>query len=108
MVLAANAFVIIRSVTEVRAAGETLTINAPVVFGSGYTISSGQFIDNANTAYFLGKLTESGWGLVWGSGEARSGRRAVRCHARKILLCRSGMGGRQHFPDAGKLRRIYL
>ncbi len=37
----------------VSAAGETLTIGAPVVFSSGYTISSAQFIDNANSAYFL-------------------------------------------------------
>ncbi len=35
------------------AVGETLTIAAPVVFSSGYTISSAQFIDNANSAYFL-------------------------------------------------------
>ncbi len=37
----------------VSAVGETLTIAAPVVFSSGYTISSAQFIDNANSAYFL-------------------------------------------------------
>ncbi len=46
-----NSFLAVRS--PVSAAGETLTIAAPVVFSSGYTISSAQFLDNSNSAYFL-------------------------------------------------------
>lgn len=51
LLFAANARLIQRS--PVFAEGETLTIGAPVVFSSSYTISSAQFIDNANSAYFL-------------------------------------------------------
>lgn len=63
----------------VSAAGETLTIAAPIVFSAGYSISSAQFIDSANSAYFLDpaatviSLVTAGAATVSGTIESTTG-----------------------------------